>query len=138
MRPVAVEPVKEMTRIRGSSISAVPAAAPPGSTCSSPSGSPASSKTLAWMKPPAIGVRTSGLSTTALPSASAGATERVGRINGTLKGEMTPPAPPQDVPQRTGRERGCLVALLRGDADGELRQASDGTGLPDHPALDLS
>jgi hypothetical protein len=47
----------------------------------------------AWMKPPATAVRWSGLATTALPSASAGAIDRVERISGTLNGEMTPTTP---------------------------------------------
>ena len=44
-------------------IIASPAAAPPGSTCSSPRGSPAASNSRASMKPPVTGVCGSGLST---------------------------------------------------------------------------
>ncbi len=40
-----------------------------------------------------IGVRGSGLSTTVLPAASAGATARIDRIRGKLNGEMMPTTP---------------------------------------------
>ncbi len=43
--------------------------------------------------PPVTTVRGSGLSSTALPRASAGATERMLRISGTLNGEITPTTP---------------------------------------------
>ena len=43
--------------------------------------------------PPVITVRGSGLSSTALPRASAGATARMPRISGTLNGEITPTTP---------------------------------------------
>lgn len=92
-RPAAVEPVKEITGTCGSATSACPASGPPGSTCSSPSGRPASAKTAASARPPQTAVRGSGFSTTPLPSASAGATERIERISGALKGEMTPTTP---------------------------------------------
>ena len=45
------------------------------------------------MKPPVSAVRGSGLSTTALPVASAGATARIDRISGKLNGEITPMTP---------------------------------------------
>src|ERR1035438_5425134 len=92
-RPTAVDPVNEMTRTRGWVISASPVPGPPGSTCSSPSGRPASSKTRARTTPPQTAVRGSGLSTTASPRASAGATERIARICGKLNGEITPTTP---------------------------------------------
>ncbi len=85
--------MNEITRTSGSVISVSPASGPPGSTCSTPSGSPASSKTRASTTPPHTAVRGSGFSTTALPSASAGATERMARICGKLNGEMTPTTP---------------------------------------------
>ena len=93
LRPAAVEPVNETTRTSGSVTTASPTSTPPGSTCSRPSGSPASSKIRAITTPPQIDVRRSGLSITALPSASAGATDRTDRICGKLKGAMTPTTP---------------------------------------------
>jgi hypothetical protein len=45
------------------------------------------------MKPPVSAVRGSGLSTTALPVASAGATARLDRMSGKLNGEMMPITP---------------------------------------------
>ena len=93
LRPAALDPVNEITRTRGSATSAWPVSAPPGSTCSRPSGRPASSKIRASTTPPHTAVRGSGLSSTALPSASAGATERIDRIRGALNGAMTPTTP---------------------------------------------
>jgi hypothetical protein len=47
------------------------------------------------------------LSTTALPSASAGATDRIDRISGTLNGEITPTTPTGT--RRSIDSRGSLV-----------------------------
>ena len=79
--------------MRGSSMMASPTSAPPGSTCSNPSGRPASAKTRASTTPPETAVRGSGLRMTALPSASAGATDRMDRICGKLNGAITPTTP---------------------------------------------
>ncbi len=76
-RPVAVEPVNEIIRTCGSSTSAWPTSPAPGITCSTPSGRPASSKSRAITTPPVTGVLASGLSTTALPRASAPPSERI-------------------------------------------------------------
>ena len=75
-RPTWLEPVNDTMAMSGSVQIASPASAPPGSTCSTPFGSSASSKMRAMMNPPVSAVRGSGLSTTALPVASAGATAR--------------------------------------------------------------
>ena len=64
--------------------------------------------------PPLTAVRTSGLSTTALPSASAGATDRMARISGKLNGAITPTTP-------TGRRR---ARLSRGCGWGGSRPAT--------------
>ena len=93
--------MNEITRTGGSVTSASPTSTPPGSTCSSPSGSPACAKISASTAPPATAVRGSGLSSTALPSASAGATARMDRMVGTLNGAMTPTTP-------TGTRRAML------------------------------
>ncbi|CAM5286163.1 hypothetical protein SVIOM74S_04646 [Streptomyces violarus] len=92
-RPAGVEPVKEMTETRGSATRACPASGPPGSTCSRSCGRPAAAKTAARASPPQTAVRGSGLRTTALPRARAGATERMDRISGALNGEITPTTP---------------------------------------------
>ena len=92
-RPAGVEPVKDTTRTWGSSISASPTSAPPGSMWNTPGGTPAASSSRARITPPQTLVRGSGLRTTAFPSASAGATERMDRTKGTLKGEMTATTP---------------------------------------------
>ena len=60
LRPAAVEPVKEMTETSGASTTATPTSVPPGSSCSSPAGSPASSKTRTSATPPQTAVRGSG------------------------------------------------------------------------------
>ena len=151
LRPAAVEPVKEMTRTRGSAISAWPVSAPPGSTCSRPSGRPASSNTRARLTPPHTAVRGSGLRITALPSASAGATERIERISGALNGAMTPTTPTGTRRARLRRfcslgmispsglrgQRRGLVALLAGHVDLELRLRRDRARLAHDPADDV-
>ena len=91
--PARVEPVKAMTRISGSSTTAAPTSAPPGSMWNRPGGSPASSKIRANTTPPQTAVRGSGLQTTALPSASAGAIARIARMIGALNGAITPTTP---------------------------------------------
>lgn len=62
-------------------------------TLSSPVSSPASSKMRAMSPPPTTGVFWLGLTTTALPSASAGATVFSATRNGKLNGLMTPTTP---------------------------------------------
>ncbi len=61
--------------------------------------------------PPLTAVRGSGFRTTALPSASAGATLRIARMPGKLKGEITPTTP-------TGT---CCARLSRGFAERRMR-----------------
>lgn len=100
-RPAAVEPVNEMTRTEGSTTRVLPVSAPPGSTWNSPSGRPALRRIAAKTSPPETAVRGSGSRMTALPSASAGATERMDRICGKLNGAITPTTP-------TGRRRARL------------------------------
>jgi hypothetical protein len=92
-RPTALDPVNEIIATFGSSARAEPASASPGSTCSRPSGRPASSNSRATRAPPDTGVCTSGLSMTALPRASAGATARTDRISGKFHGLITPTTP---------------------------------------------
>jgi hypothetical protein len=91
--PTEVDPVNETTRVSGWVTTASPVSGPPGSTCSSPSGRPASSNARAIATPPATAVRVSGLRITALPSARAGATERIASTCGKLNGAMTPVTP---------------------------------------------
>lgn len=92
--PTAVEPVKEIRRGTGWVTKASPISEPePTTTDSTPAGSPASSKTRAIRVPPVTAVSDAGLRTTALPSASAGATERWDRCSGKFHGEMTPTTP---------------------------------------------
>ncbi len=106
-RPAFVDPVNAMTRTSGSVTSASPTSAPPGRTCSTSPGSPARSKISASTAPPVTEVRGSGFTMTALPSASAGATERMDRIVGTLNGAMTPTTPAGT--RRAMLSRGCGV-----------------------------
>lgn len=61
--------------------------------CSTPAGRSACSNKRAITAPPHTAVRGSGLSTTALPSAIAGATARIARYSGKLNGEMIPTTP---------------------------------------------
>ena len=92
-RPARVEPVKETIRTSGASQIASPGSTPPGRTWKTFSGIPASSKARAKASPPATGVCGSHLSRTQLPSASAGATERIARIIGKFQGAITPTTP---------------------------------------------
>ena len=96
-----------MTRTCGSVTIASPTSLPPGSICSTPGGSPASSKIRAMSVPPVTAVRGSGLRMTALPSASAGATERMPRMIGTLNGEITATTPAGS--WRAIDSRGCSL-----------------------------
>ena len=93
LRPVRVEPVKWIIDTPGWATSASPTSTPPGTTWSSPAGSPASAKISASTMPPLIGVSGDGFSTTALPSASAGATTRMPRMSGKFHGVIAPTTP---------------------------------------------
>ncbi len=99
--------MKEITRTRGSATSAAPASTPPGARDSTPGSRPASSKTRMTATPPLTAVRGSGLRTTALPSARAGATDRMASTSGTLNGAMTPTTPAGTRQARLSR--GCAV-----------------------------
>lgn len=92
--PTGVDPVKLTTRGVGWVTIASPMSEPePTTTDSSPSGSPASSKIRASSRPPVTGVSPAGLSTTALPTAKAGATERFDSCIGKFHGEITATTP---------------------------------------------
>ena len=91
--PTRFDPVNEIIRTRGSSTIAMPTSAPPPSTCSTPGGIPASSKSRARITPPLTGVFGSLFRTTALPSTSAGASERIASTIGKFHGVMTPTTP---------------------------------------------
>ncbi|MNH17374.1 hypothetical protein D3C79_770430 [compost metagenome] len=93
-RPTGVEPVKVINEGSSCSTKASPISLPaPTTTLSTPAGSPASSKMRASSKPPHTGVSLAGLTTTALPSARAGAIERWVRCKGKFHGLMTPTTP---------------------------------------------
>jgi hypothetical protein len=92
-RPAWVEPVNDTALTSRWATIAEPSSPPPGSTCSTPAGSPASSNTRASTTPPDTEVRGSGLRITALPNANAGATERIASFNGMLNGAMTATTP---------------------------------------------
>ena len=91
--PAAVDPVNDTIDTFGSVTSASPTSAPPTTIWSRPSGSPASRKTASNMAPPMIGVCGSGLRTTALPRASAGATTRIPSTLGEFHGVIVPITP---------------------------------------------
>lgn len=87
-RPVLVPPVKAIFFTSGWRTNASPITEPlPGSTLSSPAGRPACSNSSASFS--AIsGVASAGLSTTALPAASAGATFCISLAIGEFHGVM--------------------------------------------------
>ncbi|MCY1527072.1 hypothetical protein D9M68_621260 [compost metagenome] len=94
LRPTGVEPVKVTRPGSGCSTKASPISLPaPTTTLSTPAGSPASSNMRASSKPPHTGVSLAGLTTTALPSARAGASERWVRCSGKFHGLITPTTP---------------------------------------------
>jgi len=70
-RPVGVEPVNVMTSTIGLPVSPLPASAPPGTTLSTPAGTPASVAARA-ISNASRGVQGCGLSTIVQPAASAG------------------------------------------------------------------
>ncbi|MNH20253.1 hypothetical protein D3C79_800140 [compost metagenome] len=93
-RPTGVDPVKVISDGVSCSTKASPISLPaPTTTLSTPAGSPASSKIRANSSPPHTGVSLAGLTTTALPSAKAGAIERWVRCRGKFHGLMTPTTP---------------------------------------------
>ena len=92
-RPAAVEPVNDTRSTLGSVTIASPTSAPPRTTCSRPSGRPASRKTASNIAPPQTGVCGSGLRITALPTASAGATTRMPSTDGEFQGVIAPITP---------------------------------------------
>ena len=92
-RPTSVEPVNETASTFGSVTSASPASASPMTTWSRPSGRPASLNIAANIAPPQTGVCGSGFSTTALPSASAGATTRMPSTLGEFHGVIAATTP---------------------------------------------
>ncbi len=150
-RPTAVEPVKLMIRTSGSVISASPTSGPPGSTCSRPSGRPASSKTRARTTPP----QTRGARVRLEHDRVAERERRGDRADGQdLReverrdhaddadrhplGEAEPRLlARQQLAVGAGRERGRLVDLLDGDVRLELGGGADLAALADDPALDL-
>ena len=92
-RPAAVEPVNDTRFTLGSVTIASPTSAPPSTTWSSPSGSPASRKTASNTAPPQTAVWGSGLRMTALPRARAGATTRIPSTVGEFHGVIAPMTP---------------------------------------------
>ncbi len=91
--PTSVDPVNAIIRTSGCPVSARPTSAPPPTIRSTPSGKPARSNSAASTCPPDTWVCGSGLSTTALPRASAGATARIPSSSGTFHGLITPTTP---------------------------------------------
>jgi hypothetical protein len=92
--PTGVDPVKETTRgIEWVTIGSPSSEPDPTTTDSTAGGSPASSRMRASSRPPVTGVSPAGLSTTALPTASAGATDRLDSCIGKFHGEITATTP---------------------------------------------
>ena len=92
-QPTAPEPVKVIALTRSSSIRTSPISDDgPATTLSQPGGSPASSSSSA-SRSAESGVWLAGLSTTAQPAASAGASLWATRLSGKLKGLIAPTIP---------------------------------------------
>ena len=91
-RPVVVSPVKAILRIRLEEASGLPASAPnPLTTLSTPSGRMSAISSISSMIE--AGVCSAGLSTTALPAASAGASFQVAISSGKFQGMIWPTTP---------------------------------------------
>ena len=92
-RPTAVEPVKAILPTPGWEASRAPQSRPsPGTTLSTPGGSPFSSAMRANASIDS-GVCSSGLTTMLLPAASAGATFHIVSSSGKFHGAMAPTTP---------------------------------------------
>ena len=92
VRPTATEPVKKTFAIPGRATSASPTSRLALHDRTSPAGAPASSKTRATHSP-VSGVSSDGLSTTALPAATAVATCVNGIANGMFHGVIAATTP---------------------------------------------
>ena len=92
-QPTLAEPVKLSAPVSSCSTIALPTSEPgPGTTLSQPCGRPASTRIAASFSAE-IGVCPAGLSTTALPAASAGPSLWATRLSGKLKGLIAPTTP---------------------------------------------
>ena len=91
--PTALEPVKWIIWVPAWLTSRSPISWSPVTTLNTPAGRPASASSSAISRPPDSGVSGDGLSTTALPSASAGAVTRMPRMSGKFHGVITPTTP---------------------------------------------
>ena len=131
-RPTSVEPVKTILRTAGWSTSRWPTTLPlPGSTWSTPSGSPAS-RASSPIRIAVSGVISAGLTTTVLPAASAGAMPQarigIGKFHGTISADHAQrlveghvqPAGHRDLPAEQPLRRRRVV----------LQHVADVPGLP--------
>ena len=92
-RPVTYSPVKAILSTPGCEASAAPAVGPkPGTTFSTPSGSPASAVRRASSSE-VMGVCSAGFKTTVLPQASAGAVFHAAMMRGPFQGVIPPTTP---------------------------------------------
>ena len=149
IRPTAVEPVKEIIATSGWAASAPPGSASPGSMCSTPSGSPASSNSRASSTPPETGGLHVGLQDDGVAEGQRGR-DRPGRQDQ----REVPRADHADHAQRhplgdalpaglagrqqlapgLGGQRRRLPQLPEHQLDLERRLAGDGPALADQPA----
>jgi hypothetical protein len=91
--PTPGEPVNAILSTPGCSINACPAEVPyPGTTFSTPGGSPAASA-ISPSASAVSGVNSAGLSTTVQPQASAGATFHIAFISGKFHGTIAATTP---------------------------------------------
>src|SRR5271155_63031 len=90
--PTAVDPVKLILSTPGWSVSSSPVSAPPFTTLTTPSGSPASS-IASISTPNSSGALGAGLSTTVQPAANAGPSFNAAMNSGVFHGTMAPTTP---------------------------------------------
>ena len=91
-RPAAVDPVKATLSVPGWVTRCSPRSRPPGTTLTTPAGTPASSRASASTKL-LSGASGGGLTTTVQPAASAGATFQADSVTGAFHGMMAATTP---------------------------------------------
>ena len=98
-----------------------------------PGGAPAAANSSAIARPPLAGVSGDGLSSTAFPSASAGAITRMPRTSGKFHGVMTPTTPTGIRSERENRP-----AWPDGSTSPTAREASPAASISSLVAAEIS
>ena len=117
--PAAVDPVKATLSVPGWVTRCSPTSRPPGTTLTTPAGTPASSRTSASTKL-LSGASGGGLTTTVQPAASAGATFHADSVTGAFQGTMAATTPTGSLVTRPARS---AVTTRRSNSNVRIRSA---------------